>query len=291
MTRTLKDTTETMAQKQARWWVEASEVIDPSEVQLQAVGRLAADDPQRTRAVQTLPLDLTLIGWEPLDERLARVVAGDLTERLTSWDRTEWVATAAEYAPDWLSAERLHTVVGPAGAGKTTTITAVAATAQAAGIPLRTLAVAQRVAGDLGKNLGLGDDPAQNITRYLGQDQDQTGAHIIAVGDPNQTGSVGPGGMFEVMVTEPDTGAEPEIPNHRLGRIWRMREHWERQASLGLRDGNAAAVDAYLQRGRVCPGDEILVTAATNRQVDWLNDRLQEQIIDGRDPNDEKIIT
>ena len=374
-------------------------------------------------------------------------MAAELTERLTSWDRIEWVATVAEHAPDWMPAERLHqiadlelggregsrvaqraatdpagrpgserwtthetlrrerlvqewaaqarqpgsgravgeakareamrlirlsdqqratamdiatsgrrlhTVIGPAGAGKTTTMSALAAAARAGGIPLRALAAAQDVTARLGKELRLAgiddglfgtgepfgsDDRAHNITRYLLQqpdpDQeegwwiideasqvpttdwmqlmevaDQTGATIIAVGDPNQTGSVGPGGMFEVIATEAAGDEDPAVADacHTLEEVWRMEQAWERKASLRLRDGDPTVVDTYLAAGRVVPGDdfeqllgemidashqgeEILVTAATNAHVDQLNDQMQGPIIGERDPGLERRIT
>ena len=260
-------------------------------------------------------------------------------------------ATAMDIAT---SGRRLHTVIGPAGAGKTTTMSALAAAARAGGIPLRALAAAQDVTSRLGKELRLAgiddglfgtgepfgsDDRAHNITRYLLQqpdpDQeegwwiideasqvptadwmrlmevaDQVGATIIAVGDPNQTGSVGPGGMFEVIATEAAGDEDPAVAAayHTLEEVWRMEQAWERKASLRLRDGDPTVVDTYLAAGRVVGGDdfgqllgemidashqgeEILVTAATNAHVDQLNDQMQGPIIGERDPGLERRIT
>ena len=450
VTRSLKDESETMTQKRVRWHTEAAELgINPADVAAATTERVGEDTTERqlARWATGHPDGVRHELNESYPDLLGKVVAAELTERLTSWDRIEWLATAAEHAPDWMPAEwlhqiadrelggrdgswvtqraatdpagrpgserwttretlrrerlvqewaaqarqpgsgrsvgepqareamrlvrlsdqqratamdiaisgrRLHTVIGPAGAGKTTTMSALAAAARAGGIPLRALAAAQDVTARLGKELRLAgiDDGlfgtgepfgsehrAHNITRYLlqqpGPDHeegwwiideasqvpttdwmrlmaraDQVGATIIAVGDPNQTGSVGPGGMFEVIATEAAGDKDPAVADacHTLDEVWRMEQAWERKASLRLRAGDPTVVDDYLAAGRVIGGDdfgrllgemidasrqgeEILVTAATNAHVDQLNDRMQGPIIGERDPGLERRIT
>ena len=66
---------------------------------------------------------------------------------------------------------------------------------------------------------------------------------MLAVGDPSQLGSVGPGGMFSVMVDHPD------LPTAELEQVWRMEAEWEKAASLRLRVMDPTAVDDYAARG------------------------------------------
>lgn len=448
VTRSFKDASETMAQKRVRWHTEALELdINPAAVAA-AMERVSVASPERqlARWATGHPDGVHHEMNKSYPDHLGKVVAAELTERFTSWDRVEWLATAAEHAPDWMPAaklhqiadrelggegswvtqraatdpagrpgserwttretlrrerlvqnwaaqarhpgsgravgeaqareamrlirlsdqqravamdiatsrRRLHTVIGPAGTGKTTTMAALAAAARAGGIPLRALAAAQDVTSRLGKELRLAgiddglfgtgepfgsDDRAHNITRYLLQQPDpegeegwwiideasqvstadwvrlvaradQTGSTIIAVGDPNQTGSVGPGGMFEVIATEAAGDEDPAVADagHALEEVWRMDEAWERAASLRLRVGDPTTVDDYLAAGRVVAGEdfgrlvaemidasrqgeEILVTAPTNAHVDQLNDALQARIVGERPPDQERRIT
>ena len=224
------------------------------------------------------------------------------------------------------SGRRFGAVVGPAGSGKTRTLQALGQAAEQAGIPIRAMAEAQRAADGLAGGLGVDDEHSENITRFLNHDEaddeggwwvvdeasmvktrhwaeltrraQQTGATIIAVGDPHQLPAVGAGGMFEAFLNH------GEVTDHRLGIVWRMREAWERDASLQLRAGDPDAVDDYADRGRVLSlddfgpvldefaqaaldGEEILVTAHSNAAVDQLNDALQARIVGPRDPDTE----
>ena len=227
------------------------------------------------------------------------------------------------------SGRRFGAVVGPAGSGKTRTLQALGQAAEQAGIPIRAMAEAQRAADGLAGGLGVDDEHSENITRFLNHDEaddeggwwvvdeasmvktrhwaeltrraQQTGATIIAVGDPHQLPAVGAGGMFEAFLNH------GEVTDHRLGIVWRMREAWERDASLQLRAGDPDAVDDYADRGRVLSlddfgpvldefaqaaldGEEILVTAHSNAAVDQLNDALQARIVGPRDPDTEYVL-
>ena len=143
-----------------------------------------------------------------------------------------------------------------------------------AGVLPRALAVAQDATAGLGKALGVPEERSQNITLFLrsepgwaerkgwewwiideasmigSHDWDAllkrakaNGTRVLAVGDPAQLGSVGPGGLFSVMAHH------PEIPTAELVRVWRMEAKWEQAASLQLRERNPAAADVYAEHG------------------------------------------
>ena len=409
-TRSLKDVSETRAEKFVRWQAEALDA-----------GWVAADvvDAVTGRDVETP---------ERMDrEALAKRVATSIDERLNSWDRIEWLTTAAEVGaervdvdgilaaaedelaaggrwavqlpddPDgstiggrwtttltlererrvlgralrmaephyteiapwvvddacetaeldpeqakavWdiaLSGRQFYTLAAPAGTGKTTTMGALAAVMRRYGIQPRALAAAQKATDELGEPIGLHEDNPRrrkehlrrNISRFLASDPvpgarewwivdeasmvdsrqwdalleraEQTGAKVLAVGDPAQLGSVGPGGMFSVMVDHPD------LPTAELDQVWRMEAEWEKAASLRLRAMDPAAADAYAAEGRIrdhndleellddlaadyVEGRDVLVLAGSNRRVDALNDAMQARIIADRDPDDELVI-
>ena len=404
-TRSLKDVSETRAEKFGRWQAEALEVGFVAERVVDAMTGQDVEAPKKMGR-----------------EKLAKRVAANIDERLTAYDRIEWLSTAAEVGaeqvdvadilavadvelaaggrwavqlpddPDggtiggrwtttltlarerrvlgravrmaepgggteiapwvvddaceaagldpeqakavWditLGGRRFYTLAAPAGTGKTTTMGALAAVMRHYGIVPRPLAGAQKATDGLGDALGLvPDDPRrQNITRFLAGDPDpdasewwivdeasmvdsrqwdallataqQTGTRVLAIGDPSQLGSVGPGGMFSVMVNHPD------LPTAELEQVWRMENAWEKAASLQLRAMDPAAVDAYTERGRIrdhddleelldglaadhTEGRDVLVLAGSNRRVDALNDAMQARIVGARDPADELAI-
>ena len=414
-TRSLKDVSETRAEKFVRWQAEA---LDAGWVAADVVDAVVGRDVETPERMGR--------------EELAKRVATSIDERLTAWDRIEWLTTAAEVGaervdvdgilaaaedelaaggladveltdverwavrlpddpdgstiggrwtttltlererrvlgralrmaePDrymeldpwevddackakdldpeqakavWdiaLSGRQFYTLAAPAGTGKTTTMGALAAVMGRYGIVPRPLAVTQKATDGLGDALDLvpNDPRRQNITRFLAGDPDpdasewwivdeasmvdsrhwdallskaeQSGSRVLAIGDPSQLGSVGPGGMFSVMVNHPD------LPTAELEKVWRMENAWEKEASLQLRAMDPAAVDAYTARGRIRDHDDleellddlaadsqegrdVLVLASSNRRVDGLNDAMQARLIGARDPADELTI-
>jgi conjugative relaxase-like TrwC/TraI family protein len=76
----------------------------------------------------------------------------------------------------------------------------------------------------------------------------RAGAKILLVGDWAQLSAIDAGGAFGMLVN--DRAAAPE-----LTEVHRFREPWERSASVDLRVGSAAGVDAYLAHDRVSNGD------------------------------------
>jgi conjugative relaxase-like TrwC/TraI family protein len=75
---------------------------------------------------------------------------------------------------------------------------------------------------------------------------DEHGSKVVLVGDPHQLGAVGPGGIFRTLVA--DHGA------HELETVRRFHHAWEAAASLHLREGNSAILDAYERHGRIVGG-------------------------------------
>ena len=93
----------------------------------------------------------------------------------------------------------------------------------------------------------------------------QAGARIITTGDTAQLGAVEAGGMFRLLARE--------VPAAQLHEVRRFDAAWERQASVGLRDGDPAAIAAYDRHGRIRGAD---YEAAYDRAASmWVADRLR----------------
>ena len=175
----------------------------------------------------------------------------------------------------------LELIVGPAGAGKTTTLAAavlnlaargrlafgVAPTAAAADVLASETAMAAdtldklltehshptrppQPAYDLPAGTTVIVDEAGTAATpklaELARLADQHRWRVVLVGDPRQFSAVGRGGMFAHLVD--GLGAV------ELDRIHRFRNHWERQASLRLRSGDPTALTEYERRGRLHGG-------------------------------------
>jgi len=175
----------------------------------------------------------------------------------------------------------LELIVGPAGAGKTTMLAkaklnlavqgrqafGVAPTAAAAEVLATETSVPADTLDKLlvehahpsrpplpGYDLGAGttvivDEEATASTPKLAQLFRLADEHdwlLVLVGDPRQFSAVGRSGMFAHLV---DLHGAVE-----LDRVHRFRHSWERQASLGLRTGDPAALTEYHKRGRIHGG-------------------------------------
>jgi conjugative relaxase-like TrwC/TraI family protein len=170
-------------------------------------------------------------------------------------------------------------VVGPAGAGKTTTLHAAAQdlsrqarpvfafapTAKAAKVlrdettvPADTLAKLlyewRNGPPDTGWRLPPGSTVVVDEVGMVGTSSlaavfdlaATQGWRLVLVGDPDQLQAVGRGGMFTELCTTGRT--------HELTTLHRFHHQWEQAASLGLRAGNPQAIDAYADHDRVATG-------------------------------------
>ncbi|MEE8600278.1 MobF family relaxase [Euzebya tangerina] len=173
------------------------------------------------------------------------------------------------------SGRRLDLLVGPAGAGKTTTMRAMRAAWESTygtGSVIG-LAPSAAAAAVLAEDLGVG---TENTAKWLHTHQTgrtglhpgqlvildeaslagthaldrivaharQQGAKVLLLGDWAQLGSVQAGGAFSLLVHERE-----DVPE--LTGIHRFTNDWEKQASLQLRDGNPAAIRTYQQHDRI----------------------------------------
>jgi conjugative relaxase-like TrwC/TraI family protein len=235
----------------------------------------AVDRALTTRSI--LNEEEKLIVWaerrrdEVVDKRRVRPIS--FVDHLTP-GQTAAVAAVAD-------GRGLELIVGPAGAGKTTTLAAavlnlatrgrlafgVAPTAAAAEV----LATETAMPADtLDKLLtehshpNRPPEPAYDLPAgatvivdeagtaatpklaELARLADQHHWRVVLVGDPRQFSAVGRGGLFAHLFDS--LGAV------ELDRIHRFRQPWERQASLGLRRGDPAALAEYGRRGRLHDG-------------------------------------
>jgi hypothetical protein len=196
----------------------------------------------------------------------------------TTIDSDELDPMQAEAAAHVAGHDRLVLVVGPAGAGKTTMLSAaavdleshgrlvfgVAPTAKAARVletetRLRTDTIAKLIhewtrddrppepAWRLpARTTLIVDEAGMLATRDLHQLTGLADTHqwrLVLVGDPHQLQSVTRGGMFAELCT---TGRTVE-----LDTIHRFRHQWEAAASLKLRHGDPAGLAAYLAHDRI----------------------------------------
>ncbi|WP_370328250.1 MobF family relaxase [Euzebya sp.] len=186
------------------------------------------------------------------------------------------VAAIAQVAT---SGRVVDVLVGPAGAGKTTTMRALrtawehlygagtvvglapsAAAAEVLGADLEVEAETPakwlhelagcRVALRAGQ-LVIVDEASLAGTHTLHRIATATAdaaAKLLLLGDPAQLAAVDAGGAFRLLATDRDDVAE-------LSDVRRFHHDWEKHASLQLRDGNAAVLDTYDQHCRLLDGD------------------------------------
>jgi len=177
--------------------------------------------------------------------------------------------------------DRLVLVVGPAGAGKTTTLRAAiadldhqhrrvfgaASTAKGARVLARETGIAADTLAKLIHEHRRTDRPPLERYRlpagttvlvdeagmvgtpslaHLTRLADTHDWRIALIGDPYQLQAVGRGGMFHELTL---TGRV-----HELDRIHRFTERWEAAASRALRRGDPRALDDYLAHDRIHAG-------------------------------------
>ena len=187
----------------------------------------------------------------------------------------------AEVAAAVAGDDRLVLVVGPAGAGKTTTLRAAIDDLNADGRPVFGVAPSAKAARVLERETGVASDTLAKLlhewqrgdrppldryrlpagTTVIVDEAGMVGTSSLAsltrlatehdwrlalVGDHRQLQAVGRGGMFHELCA---TGRV-----HELARIHRFVDEWEAAASLLLRRGEPRAIDAYLEHDRIVAG-------------------------------------
>ena len=88
-------------------------------------------------------------------------------------------------------------------------------------------------------------------------------AKVVLVGDWAQLSSVDAGGMFRTLVRD-------RVDAPTLADVRRFRSAWEKEASLGVRNGTNAALGTYATHGRIADGtrDEMLDALYTAWKAD-----------------------
>ena len=96
----------------------------------------------------------------------------------------------------------------------------------------------------------------------------EAGAKVLLVGDYAQLQSPTASGAFSLLVHDRDDAPE-------LVDIHRFTNPWEKTASLGLRHGRTEVIDTYMKHGRITGGDtEAMIDAAYAAwRADWLAGR------------------
>ncbi|MFI2362650.1 MobF family relaxase [Promicromonospora sp. NPDC019610] len=196
-----------------------------------------------------------------------------------------------------MSGRAVDVLVGPAGTGKTTAMSALLTAwhydhGPGSVIGLAPSAAAAKVLAD---DLGV---PCETAARWLTSHQhgyaefdrgqlvvvdeaslastmdldrittaaEQVGAKVLLVGDPAQLQSVDAGGAFGMLVEARNTAADVAkrvsegAPT--LTGVHRFRHDWEKTASLALRDGKTAVIDTYAGHDRISEGTTAEMTDA-----------------------------
>ena len=180
-------------------------------------------------------------------------------------------------------------VIGPAGAGKTTMLTAVAAAYEAAGRPIAVLALAAVAARVVTEETGVAastiaswrvgnvrlprdglvviDEASMVPTLTLDQIIKVAGVHrcrVALIGDYAQMSSPEAGGLLRDLACLPSAT--------QMVAVRRFREQWERATSIRLRAKDPDVTATYLEHGRISPvtADDAVDTAAAA----WILDTL-----------------
>ncbi|MCF4122008.1 relaxase domain-containing protein [Antribacter sp. KLBMP9083] len=217
------------------------------------------------------------------------------------------------------SGRQVDLLVGPAGAGKTTTMQALRAVWERAHGPgsvvglAPSAAAAQVLSDELGirtentamwlheagegrawfsrGQLVILDEATLAGTQTLDRVNSlaaEAGAKVLLVGDPAQLQSVEAGGAFALLVeTRRDAARAGESDSvvPELTEVHRFRNDWEKTASLRLRDGNADVIDVYDHHDRIRGGttEDMIDAAYAAWQTDSSGGHVALLVADTRD--------
>ncbi len=235
-----------------------------------------AHDHQRFSTVATVAAELEVLDTTTRPDTHCGVVDPNVVELALDDSElsTDQAAAVRRLTTDGGS---LSCLIGPAGAGKTTTVAAAAEVWRTAGYQVRGVAVSAVAAEVLGTELGA---PADTVAKLLHEQRRPTGprppfqvregevivvdeasmvstrqfleltrlaethrAKIVAVGDYRQLGAVDAGGLFQLLAR--DTNAA------ELTGAWRFAHQWERTATTALRNRDTSVADRYASEGRI----------------------------------------
>jgi conjugative relaxase-like TrwC/TraI family protein len=245
--------------------------------------QMQAEDALLTHArrqddVQVSDTDLEVAQWAA--QQRGMPLTGDQLAAVTSLTR---------------SRRGLQLLIGPAGTGKTTTVRGLVEAWQADGVRrVHGLAPTAVAAAVLKAETGMVE--TETLHRWAAQVQEtgelpfqpgdlvvideagmvgtsrlldvvdaaeSAGAKVVLVGDHRQLGAIESGGALRLLATD-EPGAVAELTT-----VWRFADvapdgtrtirQWEADASLLLRTGDAAALDTYIDHGRVNSGAEAVL--------------------------------
>ena len=210
--------------------------------------------------------------------------------------RTLGVDQAAAVVDVATSGRRVDLLVGPAGTGKTTALTALRRIWEAQhGVgSVIALAPSAAAANVLAEGLGIATENTakwlhdrntlqagqlvivdeaslagtHTLDRIAGQAA-EADAKVLLVGDAAQLAAVDAGGAFHLL-----TSSRPDHPS--LVDVRRFTERWEADATLRLRDGNPTVLDDYLANDRIRSG-------ATEEMVKAAHDAWRRDLRDGNE--------
>ena len=232
-----------------------------------------------------------------------------ITKRPDSKGRMLGDDQAAALTKIALSGRMVDVLVGPAGAGKTTAMSALRRAwerehGRGSVVGLAPSAVAAQVLADdlsiqtenTAKWLDTHDRTGETFRKRqlvivdeaslagtLSLDRITTlaaeaGAKVLLVGDHAQLQSVSAGGAFSLLVHDRDDA--PELVDvHRFVNVW------EKTASLALRYGRTDVIDTYAEHGRVIGGEteEMIDAAYTAWRTDTLDGRASVLVTDSNE--------
>jgi hypothetical protein len=217
---------------------------------------------------------------------------------LLSADQTDAIAQIVG------SGRVVDVLVGPAGAGKTTTLGVLRNVWEAENGPGSVIGLAPSAAAAqvLADDLGIGtentakwvhahthDGWVLQASQLLIVDEASlagtfsldtiathaavVGAKVLLVGDWAQLSAVDSGGAFGMIARDLGPAAE-------LSDVRRFRNEWEKEATLGLRVGDTSTIDTYMEHGRVVGGglESMLDAAYTAWRADLKAGRVSVMI-------------